>query len=175
MIEHNKRYSFVISMHELQPTVRSLWQTVKGAAFPSSLLPYANRSMLDFRKDYPDIVSADNSLPFISDDKGETYNYCHCKPYSANLCELNSSSCNEQSGRTSKLLTSTSSARTPMVHSSITLTSQETSTTNAGEMPLSTASLRRSCFHARNCISSAILATIIRRSSIVLFLRNILN
>ncbi|THH03131.1 hypothetical protein EW145_g6501 [Phellinidium pouzarii] len=60
MIENNKRYSFIISLEEVKPTVPSLWDTIK-----------------DFRTAYPDLIAEDNALPFISNDAGETYNYCH--------------------------------------------------------------------------------------------------
>lgn len=39
MIEHNKRYSFVIALQEIQATVRSLWSTVsKGMLIHDSVL-----------------------------------------------------------------------------------------------------------------------------------------
>ena len=33
----------------------------------------------EFRKDHPELEAESNGLPFISDDNGESYNYCHCR------------------------------------------------------------------------------------------------
>ncbi|KAH8112588.1 glycosyl transferase [Phellopilus nigrolimitatus] len=60
MIENNKRYSFVISLKEVAPTVPSLWDSHQR-----------------FRKSYPEVISENNALPFITNNDGETYNLCH--------------------------------------------------------------------------------------------------
>lgn len=60
MIENNKRYSFTISLKELQPTIPSLWDSVKK-----------------FLKENPGLISRDNSISFVSSDKGDSYNLCH--------------------------------------------------------------------------------------------------
>ena len=60
MKEEGKKYGFVVSMYEFEETVKSLWQTVKG-----------------FVRENPGHVPEGNSLGFISDDGGETYNQCH--------------------------------------------------------------------------------------------------
>lgn len=87
MIENNKRYSFVVSLEEIKATVHTLWDTVKGALF-TYLVKSVNASYLfriDFRKEYPKIIAENNALPFISDDDGETYNFCHCTSFHALL------------------------------------------------------------------------------------------
>lgn len=60
MKDNGKKYSFVVSMHELEETISSLWNTVKS-----------------FAKTHPEHVAQGNSLGFLSDDDGETYNGCH--------------------------------------------------------------------------------------------------
>jgi len=35
--------------------------------------------MPDFIKEYPQHVSEDNAMAFLSEDGGETYNKCHCE------------------------------------------------------------------------------------------------
>ncbi|KAH6905132.1 alpha-1,2-mannosyltransferase, partial [Coprinopsis sp. MPI-PUGE-AT-0042] len=51
---------FTISMLEYEATVMTLWRTVK-----------------EFIKTYPHFLAPNNSLDFISEDGGETYNLCH--------------------------------------------------------------------------------------------------
>ncbi|MCJ1398995.1 alpha 1,2-mannosyltransferase 2.4.1 [Xylographa trunciseda] len=60
MKDNGKKYSFVISQHEFEATIPSLWNTVKS-----------------FVKTHPEHIPQGNSLGFISDDGGETYNRCH--------------------------------------------------------------------------------------------------
>ncbi|TEB25736.1 alpha-1,2-mannosyltransferase [Coprinellus micaceus] len=57
MEDHNKTYGFTISLYEFPETIRT--------------------SVGQFTNIYPQYVPADNSLDFISDDGGETYNMCH--------------------------------------------------------------------------------------------------
>jgi len=59
MEEHNKVYSFTITMYEYQATIPSLW-----------------RHVMDFAHDHPEYIAKDNSLGFLTDD-GKTYNLCH--------------------------------------------------------------------------------------------------
>lgn len=58
--ENNKSYSFVISLYEYYETIPTLWNSVKK-----------------FMKDHPEHIAEDNSMAFLSDDGGETYNKCH--------------------------------------------------------------------------------------------------
>ncbi|ORX78662.1 alpha-1,2-mannosyltransferase [Anaeromyces robustus] len=60
MRDHNKVYGYVISLIELANTVPSLWEKVK-----------------EFMKTYPQFIAHPNSLEFLSDDGGETWNLCH--------------------------------------------------------------------------------------------------
>lgn len=60
MHENNKKYSFVLSLLEYMETIPTLWDSVKK-----------------FMKNHPEHIAAGNSLGFLSDDGGETYNRCH--------------------------------------------------------------------------------------------------
>lgn len=60
MQEHNKKYSFVLSLYEYVETIPTLWDSVKK-----------------FMKEHPEHIAQDNSMEFLSDDGGETYNHCH--------------------------------------------------------------------------------------------------
>ncbi|EKM82672.1 hypothetical protein AGABI1DRAFT_118115 [Agaricus bisporus var. burnettii JB137-S8] len=60
MQENNKVYSFTLSLIEWEPTITTLWSTVK-----------------EFMKRHPQYVHPDNSLGFLSDNGGNSYNLCH--------------------------------------------------------------------------------------------------
>ena len=60
MAKNKKKYSFVISLYEYVETIPTLWDSVKK-----------------FMKLHPEHVAKDNSMQFLSDDGGETYNHCH--------------------------------------------------------------------------------------------------
>ncbi|KAG1753470.1 glycosyltransferase family 15 protein [Suillus lakei] len=60
MEDRDKVYGFTISMPEWEPTIPSLWSTVKN-----------------FIAEYPQYVSPDNSMDFLSDNAGDSYNMCH--------------------------------------------------------------------------------------------------
>ncbi|KAI1824011.1 glycosyltransferase family 15 protein [Xylaria intraflava] len=60
MAEHKKKYSFVLSLYEYVETIPTLWDSVKK-----------------FMKNYPEHIADGNSMKFLSDDGGETYNKCH--------------------------------------------------------------------------------------------------
>lgn len=60
MHESGKKYSFVLSLYEYIETIPTLWDSVKK-----------------FMKNHPEHIAAGNSLGFLSDDDGETYNRCH--------------------------------------------------------------------------------------------------
>ncbi|KAG9791477.1 Glycolipid 2-alpha-mannosyltransferase 1 [Exophiala dermatitidis] len=60
MKDNNKKYSFVLSLYEYVETIPTLWDSVKK-----------------FIKNHPEHIAEDNSLAFLSDDGGETYNKCH--------------------------------------------------------------------------------------------------
>ena len=60
MSEGNKSYSFVLSLYEYYDTIPTLWDSVKK-----------------FIGNHPEHLAPGNSMEFISDDGGETYNKCH--------------------------------------------------------------------------------------------------
>lgn len=60
MAENKKKYSFVLSLYEYVETIPTLWDSVKT-----------------FMRKHPEHISPNNSLQFLSDDGGETYNHCH--------------------------------------------------------------------------------------------------
>ncbi|KAI4133003.1 MAG: hypothetical protein LQ338_000471 [Usnochroma carphineum] len=60
MRDHGKKYSFVLSLYEYVETIPTLWDSVKT-----------------FMKEHPEHIAEGNSMEWLSDDKGETYNHCH--------------------------------------------------------------------------------------------------
>ncbi|KAK9897839.1 glycosyltransferase family 15 protein [Cystobasidium minutum MCA 4210] len=60
MQDNKMEYGFTISIYEYIETIPTLWDTVKK-----------------FMKEYPQHIPAQNAMPFLSDDGGETYNRCH--------------------------------------------------------------------------------------------------
>lgn len=60
MHEQGKKYSFVLSLYEYVETIPTLWESTKK-----------------FMKNHPEHIAKDNSLGFLSDDGGESYNHCH--------------------------------------------------------------------------------------------------
>jgi alpha 1,2-mannosyltransferase len=60
MKDNKKKYSFVLSLYEYVETIPTLWDSVKS-----------------FIKKHPEHIAEDNSMAFLSDDNGESYNHCH--------------------------------------------------------------------------------------------------
>jgi alpha 1,2-mannosyltransferase len=60
MSDNKKKYSFVLSLYEYVETIPTLWDSTKK-----------------FMKAHPEHIAEDNSMGFLSDDGGETYNHCH--------------------------------------------------------------------------------------------------
>jgi alpha 1,2-mannosyltransferase len=60
MADNGKKYSFVLSLYEYVETIPSLWDVVKN-----------------FTKMHPEHIEKDNSMAFLSDDGGSSYNHCH--------------------------------------------------------------------------------------------------
>ncbi|KIM22433.1 glycosyltransferase family 15 protein [Serendipita vermifera MAFF 305830] len=60
MREHDKTYSFTISLKEFENTIPTLWNTTK-----------------EFMAEYPELIARDNAMAFLSNDGGDTYNLCH--------------------------------------------------------------------------------------------------
>ncbi|KAF8559599.1 glycosyltransferase family 15 protein [Imleria badia] len=60
MEDNNKVYGFTISMPDWEPTIPTLWSSIR-----------------EFITDNPQYLHPDNSMDFLSDNSGETYNLCH--------------------------------------------------------------------------------------------------
>ncbi|KAL9117464.1 MAG: hypothetical protein Q9187_005998 [Circinaria calcarea] len=60
MQDHGKKYSFVLSLYEYVETIPTLWDSVKG-----------------YMKKHPEHIAQGNSMGFLSDNNGDTYNHCH--------------------------------------------------------------------------------------------------
>lgn len=60
MVDNKKKYSFVLSLYEYYETIPTLWDSTKK-----------------FMKANPQHIAEGNSMGFLSDDGGETYNKCH--------------------------------------------------------------------------------------------------
>jgi alpha 1,2-mannosyltransferase len=70
LADNGKKYSFVISLYEYVETIPTLWDSVKK-----------------FMKNHPEHIAEGNSMGFLSDDGGDTYNHCHMVSSTA-LCLL---------------------------------------------------------------------------------------
>jgi alpha 1,2-mannosyltransferase len=60
MKDNKKKYGFVLSLYEYVETIPTLWDSTKK-----------------FIKEFPQHINADNSMGFLSDDGGDSYNHCH--------------------------------------------------------------------------------------------------
>jgi len=60
MKDQKKKYGFVVSLYEYYETIPTLWNSV-----------------LKFMENHPEHIAEDNSMGFVSDDGGKTYNKCH--------------------------------------------------------------------------------------------------
>jgi len=60
MQENKKVYGFTIALLEWRPTIETLWDAVK-----------------EFMKAHPEHLPKQNSLEFLSDNRGDDYNLCH--------------------------------------------------------------------------------------------------
>lgn len=60
MADNDKKYSFVLSLYEYVETIPTLWDAVKN-----------------FTKHHPEHIAKDNSMKWLSDDDGKSYNHCH--------------------------------------------------------------------------------------------------
>jgi alpha 1,2-mannosyltransferase len=69
--ERGIKYSFVISLYEYIETIASLWDTV-----------------LKFKESFPQHIARNNTLDFLSDDGGSTYNKCHFVSAGRNTCSV---------------------------------------------------------------------------------------
>ena len=60
MAENKKKYSFVISLYEYVETIPTIWDSAKK-----------------FMSEHPEHIAKDNSMDWLSNDGGDTYNHCH--------------------------------------------------------------------------------------------------
>lgn len=60
MKDNGKKYSFVLSLYEYVETIPTLWDSV-----------------VSFMAKHKEHIVEDNSMEFLSDDNGKTYNHCH--------------------------------------------------------------------------------------------------
>jgi alpha 1,2-mannosyltransferase len=60
MADNKKKYSFTLSLYEYVETIPTLWESTKK-----------------WMKNHPEHVVEGNSMGFLSDDGGDTYNHCH--------------------------------------------------------------------------------------------------
>lgn len=60
MAENKKKYSFVLSLYEYAETIPTIWNSTKR-----------------FMQAHPEHIPEGNSMEWLSDDDGETYNHCH--------------------------------------------------------------------------------------------------
>ena len=60
MRDHGKKYSFVLSLFEYVETIPTIWESTKR-----------------FMEKHPEHIAEDNSMGWLSDDEGKTYNHCH--------------------------------------------------------------------------------------------------
>ena len=60
MADNKKKYSFVLSLYEYVETIPTLWDSTKK-----------------FMKAHPEHIVEGNSMGFLSDDGGDSYNHCH--------------------------------------------------------------------------------------------------
>lgn len=69
MKDGGKKYSFTLSLYEYEATIPTLWESTKK-----------------FMKNHPEHIHKDNSMGFLSDDGGETYNRCHFVSFPMQVC-----------------------------------------------------------------------------------------
>lgn len=60
MSDNKKKYSFVLSLYEYEATIPTLWQSAKK-----------------YMHEHPEHIVEGNSMEWLSDDGGDTYNHCH--------------------------------------------------------------------------------------------------
>ena len=68
MADNNKKYSFTLSLYEYVETIPTLWESTKS-----------------YIKKHPEHIAEGNSMGFLSDDGGDTYNHCHFVRNPSNL------------------------------------------------------------------------------------------
>lgn len=70
---------FTISLVEWEATIPTLWQAVKGLFKACRTLTRSLPWTIDFIFDNFQYISPNNSMAFLSNNGGESYNLCHCR------------------------------------------------------------------------------------------------
>ena len=71
---------FTIALYEWEPTVATLWNAVKGIClYYHGIVKYYIDAVAEFITENSQYLAPNNSMDFLSDNGGETYNLCHCK------------------------------------------------------------------------------------------------
>lgn len=69
---------FTLSMVEYVETVPTLWSATKGTYLVFTSIYFAN-PLSEFITENPQYLAESNSMRFLSDNFGSTYNLCHCE------------------------------------------------------------------------------------------------
>lgn len=89
MEDNNKVYGFTITMYEYFATIPTLWKTVKGTRYVYQFsLRAADLYPPEFIADNPQYLAEGNAMNYMSDDGGESYNLCHCKPHLPSVLDV---------------------------------------------------------------------------------------
>lgn len=73
---------FTVSLPEWEATIPSLWDAVEGiGCLMKKCDTFSFVFDTEFVTEYPQYVSADNAMSFLSDNQGKTYNVCHCAQF----------------------------------------------------------------------------------------------
>lgn len=71
---------FTISMPDWEPTIPTLWSSIQGGETDMrGATKNIDRHRIEFATENPQYLHPDNSMDFLSDNSGETYNLCHCE------------------------------------------------------------------------------------------------
>ena len=77
-----KHLGFTITLIEWEPTIKTLWATVKGISGHTSRWRVPTSvHFTEFMALHPEHIQKDNSMAFLSDNGGDSYNLCHCKVF----------------------------------------------------------------------------------------------
>lgn len=83
---------FTITPYEWEKTVTTLWDSVKGELASLNRELLLNVPCSEFMRKYPQYISLDNAMDYLSDDGGESYNLCHCRALFLTRCSAISDS-----------------------------------------------------------------------------------
>jgi len=139
MSDNKKKYSFVLSLYEYVETIPTLWDSTKK-----------------FIKAHPEHIAEKNSMGFLSDDGGDSYNHCH---FVSNISGIKIMTNESISGLTLRLVTSTGFDRQHTLIISSIWIRREVSSMSDGAMLLCTLSQQVFFCQKRKSTSSTILPT----------------